>query len=214
MPLAIRLRIVSARRAPAEGRRQEHDDASPPARTIPCARSAPTSGRRWNGSAARAAPWRGPIARPAKALLAVTDGASFTAAAAAAGRRSGDGVAQRVARFNRQGRAALDSRHGGGALVQYGPAERERILRELRRPPDRAQDGTATWSLMTLRRALRRAPDGLPAVSTGTILQTLWEGGYTCQQDRTWCHTGTARRKRTDGTVVPVTAPNAPPTKR
>src|SRR5690349_12674820 len=114
----------------------------------------------------------------AKALLAVADGARFTDAARAAGRRSGDGVAQLVARFNRGGLAALDTRHAGGPAVAYGPAERERILREFGRTPDRAADGTATWSLTTLQRALRRAPDGLPAVSTWTILAVLWDAGY------------------------------------
>lgn len=148
-----------------------------------------------------------------RALLAVADGATYTAAAVVAGRRSGDAVAQLVARVNEDGLAALDSRHGGGSPVQYGAAERERILREVQRPPDREQDGTATWSLTTLQRALRRAPDGLPQVSTWTILQTLWEAGYTCQRDRTWCHTGTAIRKRKDGTVVPITDPEAAPKK-
>ena len=149
----------------------------------------------------------------AKALLAVADGGSYTAAATAAGRRSGDGVAHLVARFNRDGLAALDGRHGGGPPVRYSVAERERILREVRRSPDREQDGTATWSLTTLRRALRRAPDGLPRVSTWTILQTLRDAGYTCQQNRTWCQTGTAQRKRNDGTVVAVSDPEATPKK-
>lgn len=149
----------------------------------------------------------------ATALLAVADGASYTVAAAAAGRRSGDGVTQLVARFNRCGLAALDARHAGGPAIQYGAAARERILRELHRPPDREQDGTATWSLTTLQRALRRAPDGLPTVSTWTILRTLWDAGYTFQQDRTWCHTGTATRKRKDGTVVPITDPETTPKK-
>lgn len=150
----------------------------------------------------------------ASALLAVAEGASYTRAAAVAGRRSGDGVAQLVARFNRVGVAALVGRHGGGPAVRYGPAERERILREFQRSPDRHGDGTATWSLTTLQRALRRAPDGLPHVSTWTILQTLWDAGYTVQQDRTWCRTGTATRKRRDGTVVTVTDPDATPKKR
>ena len=149
----------------------------------------------------------------AKALLAVAGGASYTAAARAAGRRSGDGVAQVVARFNRLGLGALDARHGGGPTVRYGPAARDRILREFRRPPDREQDGTATWSLTTLQRALRRAPDGLPTVSTWTILTTLREAGYTFQQDRTWCHTGTATRARKDGTRVAVTDPETTPKK-
>src|SRR5579863_1167949 len=95
----------------------------------------------------------------ATALLAVADGASYTEAAQRAGRRSGDGVAQLVARFNALGLAALDSRHGGGPTRQYGATEQARILAELQRPPDREQDRTATWSLTTLQRALRRAPD-------------------------------------------------------
>jgi hypothetical protein len=149
----------------------------------------------------------------AKALLAVAAGASYTAAAIAAGRRSGDGVAQLVARFNHRGIGALDARHGGGATIRYGAAERDRILQEFQRPPDRERDGTATWSLTTLQRALRRALDGLPSVSTWTILTTLHDSGYTFQRDRTWCHTGTATRKRKDGTRVSVTDPEATPKK-
>jgi winged helix-turn helix protein len=149
----------------------------------------------------------------AKLLLAVADGASFTAAAQAVGRRSGDAVAHLVSRFNAEGLAAVMPRHGGGPPVQYGSAERERILTGFRRAPDREQDGTATWSLSTLQRAWRRAPDGLPTVSTATILAVLWEAGYTWQQNRTWCPTGTARRKRRDGTVVTITDPHATPKK-
>jgi len=44
---------------------------------------------------------------------------------------------------------------------RYGGAEQERILAEARRTPDRVKDGTATWSLTTLQRALRQAADGL-----------------------------------------------------
>ncbi len=148
----------------------------------------------------------------ATAVLAVADGASYTVAAQRAGRRSGDGVAQLVARFNARGLAALDSRHGGGPARQYGTAEQERILTEFRRPPDREQDRTATWSLSTLQRVLRRAVDGLPEVSTVTILRTLHEAGYTYQRSRTWCHTGTAQRTRKQGTLI-VTDPDATPKK-
>jgi len=144
----------------------------------------------------------------AKALLAVAAGRSFTEAAQAAGRRSGDAIARVVARFNREGIAALAPRHGGGPPVQYGPDEKERILGEFRRAPDRERDGTATWSLTTLQRALRRAPDGLPEVSTFTILAVLREAGYTWQEDRTWCPTGTVLRKRKAG-IVEVTDPEA-----
>jgi transposase len=144
----------------------------------------------------------------AKALLAVAAGAAFTAAAHAAGRRSGDGVARLVERFNRQGLAALDRQPGGGPARRYGGPEAERILREFERSPDREQDGTATWSLTTLQRALRRAPDGFPTISTFTIHDTLHAAGYTWQESRTWCPTGTALRKRKAG-VVTVTDPDA-----
>ena len=150
----------------------------------------------------------------ARLLLAVADGASFTAAAQRVGRRHRNAVAELVTRFNREGLAAVTPRYGGGPPVQYGAAERARILAEFHRPPDRAQEGTATWSLTTLQRALRRAPDGLPGVSTATILAVLWEAGYTWQQNRTWCHTGTARRWRRDGTVVERHDPLATPKKR
>jgi len=148
----------------------------------------------------------------AKALLAVAAGARYTDAAQAAGWRLGDTVADVVARFNVVGLAALDRQHGGGPAIRYGAAERERILDEFRRPPDRERDGTATWSLSTLQRAVREAPDGLPQVSTGTILHTLWEAGYTWQESRTWCHTGTVVRKRKAGTVE-VTDPDTTPKK-
>jgi transposase len=149
----------------------------------------------------------------ARALLVVAGGRRFTEAARVVGRRSGDAVGRLVARFNREGLAAIDPRHRGGPPPRYGVDERERILREFRRAPDRERDGTATWSLTTLRRALRRAPDGLPTVSTATILGVLWEAGYRWQRDRTWCHTGQARRRRRDGTIVTVTDPQAAPKK-
>jgi transposase len=138
----------------------------------------------------------------AKALLAVASGQSFTEAAHTAGRRSGDTVAQWVARFNRLGLPALTPGHGGGQPQRYTARERARILAEVQRTPDREVDGTATWSLSTLQRALRCAPDGLPAVSIWTIWCVLHDAGYTWQRDRSWCETGTAVRKRKAGTVT------------
>ncbi len=150
-----------------------------------------------------------PVAR-AKAVLAVADGDSYTAAAQAVGRRSGDAVAALVTRFNVEGLAAVVPRHGGGRLPGYTALERERILMEARRIPDRERDGTAVWSLTTLQRALRR--NGLPHVSTSTIW-AVWVGaGLSGQQHRSWCATGTAqrRRKRAGRTVVvTVTDPDA-----
>lgn len=165
---------------------------------------------------ARAGSERADRVARATALLAVADGQRFTDAARRAGRRSGDAVAKLVSRFNTEGLVALAPRHAGGPPVVYDATVRERILREFRRTPDREQEGTATWSLTTLQRALRRAPDGLPTVSTWTILQTLHDAGYTWQQSRTWCHTGTVVRKRTRGAAtvaVTVTDPDAAPKK-
>ncbi len=138
----------------------------------------------------------------AKALLAVAAGRRYTEAARAAGRRSGDAVAQLVARFDREGLAALGPGHGGGQPKRYRRTEQERILREVRRAPDRDADRTGTWSLATLRRALREAPDGLPTVSAYTIWSVLHEAGFRWQKDRSWCETGTAIRKRKSGTVT------------
>ena len=145
----------------------------------------------------------------AKALLAVADGISYTQAAKTAGRRSGDAVSKVVSRFNREGLAALEPGHGGGRRTIYAASERERILAEVRREPDREKDGTATWSLSTLRRALRRAPDGLPEVSTYTIWKVLKEAGFDWQRTRSWCETGKVKRKGKSGEVVEVIDPDA-----
>lgn len=144
----------------------------------------------------------------ARALLAVADGATFAAAARAAGRRSGDGVAKLVGRFNVTGLVALTNRPGGRPPLQYGPEQTARVMRAALRPPDRAGDGTATWSLTTLQRALRRAPDGLPTVSTFTIRRMLHDAGLSWQENRTWCETGVVRRRRKAG-VVEVVDPAA-----
>jgi transposase len=137
----------------------------------------------------------------ARALLAVSDGCSYTEAARLAGRSVGDSIAVWVTRFNQVGLTAVERQAGGRPPTQYGPEERDRILAEFRRPPDRERDGTATWSLNTLQRALRRTADGLPNVSTYTIWAVLHEAGITWQKDRTWCETGQAIRKRKRGEV-------------
>lgn len=136
----------------------------------------------------------------AKVLLAVADGSTYTAAAKQAGRVSGDAVSYLVARFNREGVKAVVPGHGGGARVHYTVQEREQILGEARRPPDREQDGTATWSLSTLQRALRQ--ESLPGVSTYTIWRVLHEAGLSWQRNRTWCDTGAVQRRRKSGVVT------------
>lgn len=140
------------------------------------------------------------------ALLAVASGASLSGAAREVGWRVGDTVAALIRRFNRRGLSALDDQPRSGRRRKYGPGERERIVREFRRQPDRDKDGTATWSVELLKRALRQALDGLPEVSGFTIVHVLHEAGFTWQESRTWCDTGVALRKRKEG-VVEVTDP-------
>lgn len=140
----------------------------------------------------------------AKQLLAVAAGASYTEAARASGRKSNDAVAQMVARFNREGLKAVEPKKLSGAPPVYGAAERERILREARRIPNPETDGTANWSLMTLRRALRQASDGLPQVSTYTIRSVLKGAGFGWRQTRSWCETGISTRRRKNGVQVKV----------
>jgi hypothetical protein len=142
----------------------------------------------------------GHVAR-ARQILAVADGQSFTQASTSSGRLSGDAVAQLVVRFNALGLSAIEHKKGGGPNPKYGVEERDRILAEARRSPVPEQDGTASWSLMTLRRALRKAPDGLPSVSTYTIRAVLVDAGFRWPRTRSWCETGQVLRKRKSGTV-------------
>ncbi len=140
-------------------------------------------------------------AQRAEALLAVEEGTSLSEAARLVGWKSHDPVTRLTRRFNTMGLLALDDLPRPGPHRRYGPDEQARILREVRRTPDRKEDATGTWSLSLLQRALRATSDGLPKVSTFTILHTLHEAGYTWQKDRTWCHTGRTLKKGKDGTV-------------
>ena len=148
----------------------------------------------------------------AKILLSVADGKPYIEAARIAGRRSRVAVSQLVSRFNQEGIAAIEPGHGGGPQTIYGSTEQEGILREARRVPNRERDGTATWSLSTLQRALHSANDGLADVSTYTIWQTLRQAGWSWQKDRSWCETGKVKRKRKEG-IVEVVDPDAVPKK-
>ena len=140
----------------------------------------------------------------ARALLAIAEGASYTAAAHQVGRRHTETVSAWVSRFNRDGLAAVRPGHGGGARIRYGAVAQQRIRAEWARTPQREQDGTALWSLSLRHRALRKAPDGLPRVSTFTIWRTLHEAGLSWQKSRTWCQTGVVTRRRKQGTVTLV----------
>lgn len=148
----------------------------------------------------------------AKEILAVANGMSYQEAARLAGMKSGDAVSHLVERFNREGLAAIQAKHGGGPNTKYSATERERVLVEARRQPDAEKDGTNTWSLTTLQKALRNAPDGLPEISTERIWVILQEAGFRWQKSRTWCETGQAVRKRKRGCVT-VYDPDASPKK-
>lgn len=137
--------------------------------------------------------------RRATALLAVADGASFAAAARQAGLRSGPAVTGVVRRFNQRGLGAVTIAPGRGRRATYGTAERARIVAAAQRAPDRKADGTATWSLSTLERRLRR--EGLARLGATTIRRVLADAGSSYQKTRTWCPTGTAERKRKAGVV-------------
>ncbi|HWE38651.1 MAG TPA: hypothetical protein VG406_19030 [Isosphaeraceae bacterium] len=120
------------------------------------------------------------------------------------GRRSGDAVSHPVARFDAGGPAALRPRHGGGRRPTYGPQVTGRIVAEAAREPTPEADGTATRSLSTSRRALRRAPDGLPRVSTDTRRRALHESGAGDRRTGTGGPSGKAPRRREAGPGVVV----------
>src|SRR3954470_12425526 len=135
----------------------------------------------------------------ATALLAVAGGQTFAAAAHAVGYRSPQAVTYLVRRFNQVGLGALKIAAGRGRRPTYDAAARARIVATAQRAPDRKADGTATWSLSTLERTIRR--EGLPRVGATTIRRVLHEAGSSYQRTRTWCPTGTAQRKRKAGVV-------------
>jgi len=140
----------------------------------------------------------------ARILLAVADGMGYEQAARSVGRKSGDAVSHLVSRFNQEGIAALEPRHGGGPAIVYGQPEKARILQEARRQPNLEQDGCTQWSLSLLQKALRKAPDGFPGISIWTIFHTLHEAGFSVQADGSWCETGSAERKRKAGIVTVI----------
>lgn len=140
------------------------------------------------------------VARRARALLAVAAKQPFPQAARVAGFKEARSVSELVERFNAHGLAALVIAAGRGRKPTFTSEQQARIIAEVRRPPDREVDQTATWSLMTLRRALRQTD--LPEIAAETIRQVLHEAGYSYQRTRTWVRTGYALRVRQSGTVT------------
>ena len=154
----------------------------------------------------RATSERADVRQRAVALLAVAEGQSYEAAARRAGYVQGYTVSRLVRRVNARGLAAVEIAPGRGRKRTYTVADRQQILDTLQEAPQRASDQGATWSLTLLQRRLRA--NGLPRVSRDTVHRTLRRAGYSWQRTRTWCPTGTARRKRKAG-VVTVTDPEA-----
>ncbi len=77
------------------------------------------------------------VVKRAQAILAVRAGQPYTQAAREAGYKSGDSVSQLVERFNQRGLVALLIAPGRGRKETYTPLEREQIMQEFRRAPDR-----------------------------------------------------------------------------
>ena len=148
--------------------------------------------------------------RRATALLSVAAGSSRTTAGLEA-QVSRQAVTQMVNRFNQKGLSALSIVPGRGRKPTYTSEQQARIVAEVQRTPDRQADQTATWSLVTLRQALRK--EALPHIAKETIRQVLHEQGYSYQRTRTWVRTGYALRVRKSGTVT-VYDPQTPEKRR
>lgn len=142
----------------------------------------------------------------AQMLLAVEAGASYTDAADSVGRRSGDAVSHLVSRFNQEGLAALEPRHGGGPKRVYDSEQRTIIMETLSHTPDPEQDGTGSWSLSTLQRHLRQQT-AFSTVSTYTLWRVLHEADWSWQASRSWCQSDVVKRRRKSG-IVEVTDPD------
>jgi transposase len=140
--------------------------------------------------------------RRARAVLTVAETGNYAEAARQAGFRSVTAITNLVQRFNQRGMEALTIATGRGRKPTYDATARAQIVQAAQTLPDRRVDQTATWSLSTLRRRLRR--EGLTTVGTSTIRRVLQEAGSSYQRTRSWCPTGTAQRVRQGGVVTVI----------
>jgi hypothetical protein len=113
--------------------------------------------------------------RRAAALRAVAQGQGFAEAGRRAGYASGSAVTALVRRCNTEGLAALSIAPGRGRRATDAAAARARGVATAPRLPARKADGTATWSLRTLARSLRR--ERVPAPAASTIRQVRLAAG-------------------------------------
>jgi hypothetical protein len=124
---------------------------------------------------AKATSERVEVAKRARALRGVGAGGSSTQAARPAGEKSSDSISQLVERFTQQGLAARHLAGGRRRKATSTPAQRERLVADRQRIPERTNDATATWSLQTLARARRQA--ALPQVCARTMRGVPREAG-------------------------------------
>lgn len=139
----------------------------------------------------------------ARMILELAKGNGYKETAFLVGRRSRVSISRIAARFNQEGLQALQARHGGGAKTRYTSEHREKIVKILNSKPDREKDGTAVWSITTLKRRLESI-SGFEGISVGTIYAVLYESGLSWQKSRSWCETGVVNRKRKAGVVQVV----------
>jgi transposase len=138
----------------------------------------------------------------AKALLAVNQGHTYREAAFLSGRRSDQAVSNLVLRFNQRGLDALNSLHGGGFKIIYGPNEKQQILDLV---SQKREGGSPQWSLSLIQAQLEKT--ALGHIGRKTIWEILREDGYRFQKSRTWINTGKVMRKR-NGKWVEVEDPD------
>jgi len=98
--------------------------------------------------------------------------------------------------------AALSIAAGRGRKRTYEREARAKIVALAQQDPERRKDGTATWSLSTLQKRLRK--EGVEHIGTNTIKRVLEVAGSSYQKTRSWCPTGTAQRVRKTGVVTVV----------
>jgi transposase len=129
------------------------------------------------------------VGKKAKALLAVADGCTFTAAGKQAA-MSHQGVSQLVERFDKLGLAVLLIAPGRGRKPTYTSQDHERILQEVQRGPTWDTDQGTVWSLSLLQKSLRAK--GFPHICPETIRLVLQTHGWNYQPTCTWHQTNEA----------------------
>ena len=124
------------------------------------------------------------MGKKAKALLAVADGCTFTAAGRQVG-MSRDGVSQLVERFHQRGMQALSIAPGRGRKPTYTSQDHEQVLQEVQRCPTWDVDQCTVWSLSLLQKSLHAK--GFLDICPKTIRLILQAHGWKYQQTtRTW----------------------------